>query len=110
MSGVDSVFIYEWVSKRTKNEAGVWSNFSTPALWAKYSASSSGDQGIPGEAGKDGKDYEFIFTRTGTLIQPETPSSINTDDFVPVGWTDNMQGVDAVYKYEWVSKRYKDTS
>lgn len=110
MSGVDSINIYEWVSKRTKNSSGVWSNFSTPALWAKYSASGSGDQGLPGEAGKDGRDYEFIFTRTETLTQPETPSSMNTDDFVPAGWTDNMQGVDVVYKYEWASKRYKDTS
>ena len=32
MSGVDSINIYEWVSKRTKNPSGVWSNFSTPAL------------------------------------------------------------------------------
>lgn len=110
MSGVDSINIYEWVSKRTKDSSGVWSNFSTPALWAKYSASGSGDQGIPGEPGKDGRDYEFIFTRTETLTQPETPSSINTDGFVPAGWINNMQGVDVVYKYEWASKRYKDTS
>lgn len=32
MSGVDSINIYEWVSKRTKNSSGVWSNFSPPAL------------------------------------------------------------------------------
>ena len=35
---------------------------------------------------------------------------MKTDDFVPAGWTDDMQGVDVVYKYEWASKRYKDTS
>ena len=107
MSGVDSVFIYEWVSKRTKNEAGVWSNFSTPALWAKYSASGSGDQGIPGENGKDGKDYEFIFTRTKTLDHLETPPSENTDGYVPPGWTNDMSGVDALNKYEWACVRTK---
>ena len=32
MSGVDSINMYEWVSKRTKDSSGVWSNFSPPAL------------------------------------------------------------------------------
>ncbi|MFI3294064.1 MAG: leucine-rich repeat domain-containing protein, partial [Rikenellaceae bacterium] len=35
MQGVTSVYQYEWASKRSKVN-GVWSVFSTPALWSKY--------------------------------------------------------------------------
>ena len=35
-TGVDATNRYEWVSTRTKS-GGVWSNFSTPALWSRYS-------------------------------------------------------------------------
>ncbi|MEG2599923.1 MAG: hypothetical protein RSA66_10670, partial [Muribaculaceae bacterium] len=43
--GVNSEFPYEWVSKRTKIN-DTWSNFSAPALWAKYSF--NGSIGLPG--------------------------------------------------------------
>lgn len=106
MSGVDITNQYEWVCKRTKATDGTWSNFAPPALWAKWSVDGGG-QGEPGVNGVDGKDIEFIFTRTTTLTQPETPASVNVEDYVPVNWTDTMTGVDIINKYEWVSKRYK---
>ena len=34
--GVDATNQFEWVSQRARNSAGVWGNFSAPALWAVY--------------------------------------------------------------------------
>jgi hypothetical protein len=46
--GVTSTWQFEWVCKRTKSN-GVWSNFSAPALWSKYSFNgSNGDNGAGG--------------------------------------------------------------
>ncbi|MGV8092505.1 MAG: phage tail protein [Mangrovibacterium sp.] len=60
-----------------------------------------------GDDGEDGTDYEFIFTRTTTASQPATPPTSQEDDYVPPGWTDNMQGINSQYICEWVSKRTK---
>lgn len=47
-SGVNSSFPYEYVAVRKKTN-GVWSRFSTPALWAKYGKDGqTGNQGISG--------------------------------------------------------------
>ena len=34
--GVDATNQYEWVSQRTRDSTGVWSEFSSPAQWAVY--------------------------------------------------------------------------
>ena len=63
--------------------------------------------GEKGSDGKDGKDYEYIFSRTGTAVAPARPSTSQDDDFVPLGWTDDPKGTDAANVYEWVCKRIK---
>ncbi|MEG0499649.1 MAG: hypothetical protein RR550_00825, partial [Rikenellaceae bacterium] len=63
--------------------------------------------GATGEDGKDGKGIEFIFKRQSTATAPTTPQSVNIDDNVPTGWTDDQQGVDATYQYEFACKRVK---
>lgn len=50
--GVTDYYLYEWTCKRTKKD-GVWSEFSDPALWAKF-----GVNGTDGKDGKDGQDGE----------------------------------------------------
>lgn len=50
--GVTDYYLYEWTCKRTKKD-GVWSEFSYPALWAKF-----GVNGTDGKDGQDGKDGE----------------------------------------------------
>lgn len=50
--GVTDYYLYEWTCKRTKKD-GVWSEFSEPALWAKF-----GLNGANGQDGKDGQDGE----------------------------------------------------
>ena len=50
--GVTDYYLYEWTCKRTKKD-GVWSEFSNPALWAKF-----GVNGTDGKDGQDGKDGE----------------------------------------------------
>lgn len=50
--GVTDYYLYEWTCKRTKKD-GVWSEFSDPALWAKF-----GVNGTDGKDGQDGKDGE----------------------------------------------------
>lgn len=58
--------------------------------------------------GKDGKDYEYIYTR-GNIIDnpPAKPDSQQKDDYIPEGWTDDFVGVDADHQVEWGCKRFK---
>lgn len=56
--------------------------------------------------GADGTDIEFIYLRN-TGSTPSKPTSVNTDDYVPTGWTDEPSGVSAGYPFEWVSIRHK---
>lgn len=62
--------------------------------------------GKDGAKGADGTDTEFIYLRN-TGSTPSKPTSVNTDDYVPTGWTDNPQGITETYKYEWVCVRTK---
>ena len=62
--------------------------------------------GKNGEKGADGTDIEFIYLRN-TGSTPSKPTSVNTDDYVPSGWSDNPQGITETYKYEWVCMRTK---
>jgi hypothetical protein len=59
--GVDETYLYEYVATR-KRENGVWGKYSTPALWAHWSAPGSqgpaGPTGPQGPAGQDGQDGE----------------------------------------------------
>ena len=58
--------------------------------------------------GKDGTDYEYIYTRNNSVgIAPEKPDSQQQDDYVPEGWTDDFLGVDADHQVEWGCKRSK---
>ena len=59
--------------------------------------------------GKDGKDYEYIYTR-GNIIDnpPAKPDSQQKDDDIPEGWTDDFVGVDADHQVEWGCKRFKE--
>nr|DAM96865.1 MAG TPA: tail protein [Caudoviricetes sp.] len=59
--------------------------------------------------GKDGKDYEYIYTR-GNIIgnPPDKPDSQQKDDYIPEGWTDDFVGVDADHQIEWGCKRFKE--
>lgn len=62
--------------------------------------------GKDGQKGADGTDIEFIYLRN-TGSTPSKPTSVNTDDYMPSGWTDNPQGITETYKYEWVCVRTK---
>lgn len=62
--------------------------------------------GLNGENGADGTDIEFIYLRN-TGDTPSKPASVNTDDYVPSGWTDSPSGITATYQYEWVCVRTK---
>lgn len=58
--------------------------------------------------GIDGTDIEWIYQRTATeAAKPAKPASENTDDFVPVGWTDDPVGTTVDLPYEWSCKREK---
>lgn len=101
-----------WMANRWVNGDGTKSNWNGP--WRI--------SGPNGENGIDGNEYEYIYTRTtsddSTTVPAitNTPSSSSTgrtpqeDDFVPVNWTDNPQGVDQTIRYEWVAIRRKEYS
>ena len=100
--GVDETNRFEWVSQRTRDSAGVWGDFSTPAQWAVY---------IPG---RDGPGVEFVFRTTTTntapaLVQLAT-DLMQLPDQVPTGWEDDPQGVDETNQFEWVSQRTRDSA
>lgn len=59
--------------------------------------------------GKDGKDYEYIYTR-GNIIDnpPAKPDSQQKDDYIPEGWTDDYLGTDADHQVEWGCTRFKE--
>ncbi len=93
--GVSESLLYEWVSVR-KKENGIWGSYSKPSLWAKY--------------GEDGSNYEFVYIRTSVDEAPVTPNSVQQDDYVPDGWTDDPVGPSQEYPYEWMSRRKKTGS
>lgn len=102
-TGISLEYKVEWVSYRVK-ENNIWSAWNTAVVWARW-----------GENGQDGDGVEYIFFRNnGESVANPTPadtstSEYQTEDYVPEGWTDNPVGVNANYKYEWVSQRkYKN--
>lgn len=99
-TGPNSERPYEWTCVRYKT-GGRWSGYSAASLWAKWS--------FNGVDGVDGEGVEYIFTRTKTedsSTVPEVPAAAEYDN-PPAPWTDDPTGVDATYRYEWVSKRNK---
>lgn len=61
-----------------------------------------------GTDGKDGKGYEWIYTRNNIIgLIPDKPASKQQDDYVPEGWKDDFLGVDADHQVEWACKRVK---
>ena len=99
-TGPNSERPYEWTCVRYKT-GGRWSGYSAASLWAKWS--------FNGVDGVDGEGVEYIFTRTKTedsSTVPEVPAAAEYDN-PPAPWTNDPAGVDATYRYEWVSKRNK---
>lgn len=99
-TGPNSERPYEWTCVRYKT-GGHWSGYSGASLWAKWS--------FNGVDGVDGEGVEYIFTRTKTEDPgsvPDVPTAAEYDN-PPAPWTDDPTGVDATYRYEWVSKRNK---
>lgn len=66
--GVDSTYQWEWVSQRKYDgDTHKWSNFSSPALWAKY-----------GDTGQDGMSIRVMYTRTSSSeVKPAEPNRLN---------------------------------
>lgn len=66
-TGVDPEYQWEWVSQR-KYKNGVWSDFSNPALWAKY-----------GEQGQSGYSVRIMYAKTdnSSIEPPFDASNIN---------------------------------
>lgn len=63
-TGVDTTFLFEWVSQRKYNGADkVWGEFSNPALWAKY-----------GEDGTSGDTIKIMYAKTSS--SSEQPSVV----------------------------------
>lgn len=89
----------EWVCTRTKQENGVWNNWTTPVMWSKY-----------GVNGKDGDGVEYIYKLNNTGVAPDRPTEVSQEpEFVPDGWTDNPSGISASNKYEWVCiRKFRD--
>lgn len=99
-TGPNSERPYEWTCVRYKT-GGHWGGYSGASLWAKWS--------FDGADGVDGEGVEYIFTRTATEdpgTVPDVPDVAEYDN-PPAPWTDDPMGVDATYRYEWVSKRNK---
>lgn len=83
--------------------------------WAYYNSTDkcsyvyqSGSWKVMVRDGKDGKDYEWVYCRTKVEESPAQPySDPDKDDYVPPEWTDDPQGINEEYRYEWACKRVK---
>lgn len=93
----DDTFYTEATEGTTTKTATLLSNWTEPVRIS----------GENGQDGLDGKSIEFIFTRTTTQVTPDTPVSVNEDDYVPTNWTDDQTGVDNLYQFEYASKRVR---
>lgn len=98
-TGISLKMQVEWVCTRTKQENGVWNNWTTPVMWSKY-----------GVNGKDGDGVEYIYKLNNTGVAPDRPTEVSQEpEFVPDGWTDNPSGISASNKYEWVCiRKFRD--
>lgn len=92
--GVDLTNIIEWVSSRRKAQgSNTWTNWSTPAVWARYSK--DGDNGAPGEPGAPGRGITGVEERY-LLSKDQTGITVNTS-----GWSANVQTPTADQPYLW---------
>lgn len=104
---------YLWMSTGNQVSANAVDAWSTPVRI-------SGDKGT---AGEDAADIEWIYYLSATASYGTAPANITKDkdgvqrnaayiashdDFVPLGWTDNPQGVSVANKYEYSAYRQKD--
>lgn len=87
---IDITHKYQYVSTRTKS-SGVWSKFSTPAIFSMYTQSA---------AGTKGGHYEQRFKSTATQTTPSLPSSL-TD----TSWT---KYADNTNDYIWMATVFVD--
>lgn len=118
--GVTPNIIYEYVCQRYKDKATqLWEPYSNPGIWARYS-----------ERGKDGDGYEYIYIRQSTWksqgqLNPSSdpvyitdgniypPADVEsdayqTDDYVPVGYSDNPETVNSQIRYQYMWARKKE--
>lgn len=103
----------KWVANATNPNKGYYT-------WMTFAFVSNGVYGSwtnpvcitgkDGEAGTDitGKEQIYKTAVEGeTVLKPDNDP--NTKDYVPVGWTDNPQGVSATVPCEWTCVRIKNT-
>lgn len=118
--GVTPNIIYEYVCQRYKDKATqLWEPYSNPGIWARYT-----------ERGKDGDGYEYIYIRQSTWksqgqLNPSSdpvyiadgniypPADVEsdayqTDDYVPVGYSDNPETVNSQIRYQYMWARKKE--
>lgn len=115
--GIDGMNAYVHIKYAKSLTEGDWSdnNGETPdkyigiycdslptdsMTWSKYSWSKW--------KGDDGFGYEYIYKLTTVRLAPSTPiTTSQSDDYVPLGWTNDPSGVSATYKFEWLCYRKK---
>ena len=85
--GVNEDYKAEWTCKRVRTD-GVWSNFSTPALWSNW-----------GEQGLSGGHYQYRWKVSAT--KPAIPT-----DTAASGWSTNSELVPGDGKYVWQIQRF----
>lgn len=85
--GVNEDYKAEWTCKRVRTD-GVWSNFSTPALWSNW-----------GEQGLSGGYYQYRWKISAT--KPSIPT-----DAAASGWSTNSELVPGDGEYVWQIQRF----
>lgn len=85
--GVNEDYKAEWTCKRVRTD-GVWSNFSTPALWSNW-----------GEQGLSGGHYQYRWKVSAT--KPAIPT-----DTAASGWSTDSELVPGDGEYVWQIQRF----
>ena len=92
--GVTSALPFEYASARVGTR-GMWGEFQTPALWARYAA--------------DGTGIQYVYRATPTETTPATPTATNAqrknDNYIPDDWQREPPDATITTPYIWVSQR-----
>lgn len=117
VSGTNKTEYASWRDITVVGNSKTYGAFHAPLVWSHY-----------GERGMDGDGVEYVYIRTKTNVAPTIVNSADSrkdsnnrtyldDEYLPlasggslsgnVECTDDPQGVDATYAFEWVIKRTK---
>lgn len=119
-SGVTGELQYEWIAV-AKSHEGIWGSYSNAVLWSKYGVDGKDSEGVEyiyksisstSPVPDFGNTYRGQISGQGVIYDVpvsdcETDPNYQHDDFIPIDWSDEYQGVTQDLSRVYVSTRKK---